>query len=112
MKIFKSKWISSSIHTGTYGEVYSAVDRSTGKNVAIKILESITDNLEEIEEEYLVLRDLSQHPSLPTFIGIFLRKGVNFEDDQLWFVMEVSESCKKKLLWIAEKNIKEWKKNN
>lgn len=58
--------------------------------MAIKILESITDNLEEIEEEYLVLRDLSQHPNLPTFVGIFLRKGVNFEDDQLWFVMEVS----------------------
>lgn len=78
-------------YIGTYGEVYSAVDRSTGKNVAIKILESITDNLEEIEEEYLVLRDLSQHPNLPTFVGIFLRKGVNFEDDQLWFVMEVSK---------------------
>lgn len=76
--------------SGTYGEVYSAVDRSTGKNVAIKILESITDNLEEIEEEYLVLRDLSQHPNLPTFVGIFLRKGANFDDDQLWFVMEVS----------------------
>lgn len=75
---------------GTYGEVYSAVDRSTGKRVAVKILESITDNLEEIEEEYLVLRDLSQHPNLPTFVGIFLRKGVCFEDDQLWFVMEVS----------------------
>lgn len=76
--------------TGTYGEVYSATDRSNGKKVAIKILETITDNLEEIEEEYLVLRDLSQHPNLPSFIGIFLRKGVCFEDDQLWFVMEVS----------------------
>lgn len=65
------------------------MDRSTGKKVAIKILESITDNLEEIEEEYLVLRDLSQHPNLPTFVGIFLRKGVCFEDDQLWFVMEL-----------------------
>lgn len=74
---------------GTYGEVYSAVDKSTGKQVAIKILESITDNIEEIEEEYLVLRDLSHHPNLPSFIGMFLRKGVCFEDDQLWFVMEV-----------------------
>lgn len=82
---------SNRLSTGTYGEVYSAVDRSTGKRVAIKILESITDNLEEIEEEYLVLRDLSQHPNLPTFVGIFLRKGASFEDDQLWFVMEVSK---------------------
>lgn len=77
-------------HAGTYGEVYSAIDKTTGKQVAIKILETITDNLEEIEEEYLVLRDLSNHPNLPSFIGIFLRKGVCFEDDQLWFVMEVS----------------------
>lgn len=82
-----SRWLA----LGTYGEVYSAVDRSTGKKVAIKILESITDNLEEIEEEYLVLRDLSQHPNLPTFVGMFLRKGVCFEDDQLWFVMEVNK---------------------
>lgn len=77
------------IGEGTYGEVYSAKDKETGKHVAVKILETITDNLEEIEEEYLVLRDLSHHQNLPTFIGIFLRKGACFEDDQLWFVMEV-----------------------
>lgn len=76
---------------GTYGEVYSAIDRTTGKQVAIKILETITDNLEEIEEEYLVLRDLSHHQNLPSFIDMFLRKGACFEDDQLWFVMEVSQ---------------------
>lgn len=74
---------------GTYGEVYSAIDKTTNKHVAIKILETITDNLEEIEEEFLVLRDLSQHPNLPTFNGIFLRRGFCMEDDQLWFVMEV-----------------------
>lgn len=78
------------IGEGTYGEVYSARDKSTGKKVAIKILETIADNLEEIEEEYLVLRDLSHHPNLPSFVGIFLRKGACTEDDQLWFVMEVS----------------------
>lgn len=78
------------IGEGTYGEVYNAKDRTTGKHVAIKILETITDNLEEIEEEYLVLRDLSHHPNLPTFIGIFLKRGATFEDDQLWFVMEVN----------------------
>lgn len=77
------------IGEGTYGEVYCAKDKTTGKKVAIKILETIADNLEEIEEEYLVLRDLSTHPNLPSFVGIFLRKGACFEDDQLWFVMEV-----------------------
>lgn len=54
-----------------------------------QILENIADNLEEIEEEYLVFRDLSKHPNLPTFVGIFLKKGAQPEDDQLWFVMEV-----------------------
>lgn len=77
------------IGEGTYGEVYSAKDKLSGKHVAVKILESISDNLEEIEEEYLVLRDLSHHQNLPTFIGMFLRKGSCSEDDQLWFVMEV-----------------------
>lgn len=78
------------IGEGTYGEVYSARDRNTGQWVAVKILEQITDNLEEIEEEYLVLRDLSKHPNIPSFIGIFLKRGITMEDDQLWFIMEVN----------------------
>lgn len=77
------------IGEGTYGEVYSAKDKQTGKKVAIKILETIPDNIEEIEEEYLVLRDLSNHSNIPEFIGLFLKKGSCTDDDQLWFVMEV-----------------------
>lgn len=57
--------------------------------MAVKILESITDNLEEIEEEFMVLSDLSKHPNLPEFHGIFLKKGKTAEEDQLWFVMEL-----------------------
>lgn len=40
----------------------------------------------------MVLRDLSKHPNLPEFHGIFLRRGKNaknIEEDQLWFVMEL-----------------------
>ncbi|XP_055693301.1 myosin-IIIb-like isoform X2 [Lutzomyia longipalpis] len=77
------------IGEGTYGEVYSARDRQTGQLVAVKVLENIPDNVEEIEEEFLVFRDLSQHPNLPTFTGIFLRRGATIEDDQLWFIMEL-----------------------
>lgn len=55
-----------------------------------QILESIADNIEEIEEEYLVLRDLSKHPNIPDFAGLFLKRGATVEDDQLWFVLEVS----------------------
>jgi len=57
--------------------------------VAVKILENVADNIEEIEEEYLVLRDLSMHPNIPAFHGLFLRPGQTQEEDQLWFVMEV-----------------------
>lgn len=54
-----------------------------------QILESITENIEEIEEEFLVFRDLSHHANLPSFYGLFLKRGPTTEDDQLWFVMEV-----------------------
>ncbi|XP_001660540.2 myosin-IIIb isoform X7 [Aedes aegypti] len=77
------------IGEGTYGEVYSAKDKHTGRKYAVKILESIADNIEEIEEEYLVLRDLSKHPNIPDFAGLFLKRGATVEDDQLWFVLEL-----------------------
>ncbi|XP_055600168.1 myosin-IIIb-like isoform X2 [Uranotaenia lowii] len=77
------------IGEGTYGEVYSAKDKHNGRKYAVKILESIADNIEEIEEEYLVLRDLSKHPNIPDFAGLFLKRGATVEDDQLWFVLEL-----------------------
>lgn len=57
--------------------------------MAIKIMENIPENIEEIEEEYLVLKDLSVHPNIPSFYGLYLRRGGQPEEDQLWFVMEV-----------------------
>ncbi|XP_067212786.1 myosin-IIIb-like isoform X3 [Linepithema humile] len=78
------------IGEGTYGEVYAAYDKETGNKVAIKILENVADNIEEIEEEYLVLRDLSLHPNIPLFHGLFLKRAKpGQEEDQLWFVMEL-----------------------
>ncbi|KAI8438389.1 hypothetical protein MSG28_010933 [Choristoneura fumiferana] len=53
------------------------------------ILENITENIEEIEEEFLVFRDLSSHPNIPEFFGLFLKRGVCSDDDQIWFVMEL-----------------------
>ncbi|KAI8438385.1 hypothetical protein MSG28_010933 [Choristoneura fumiferana] len=60
----------------------------TGKS-ALTILENITENIEEIEEEFLVFRDLSSHPNIPEFFGLFLKRGVCSDDDQIWFVMEL-----------------------
>lgn len=59
------------------------------KWVAIKVLENIKDNIEEIEEEFLVLRDLCLHPNIPAFYDLYLKRGASSDDDQLWFVMEV-----------------------
>ncbi|XP_072944444.1 myosin-IIIb-like isoform X2 [Epargyreus clarus] len=77
------------IGEGTYGEVYSARDKKSGRRVAVKILENIAENIEEIEEEFLVFRDLSSHPNIPEFFGLFLKRGISADDDQIWFVMEL-----------------------
>ncbi|XP_028966557.1 myosin-IIIb [Galendromus occidentalis] len=74
---------------GTYGEVYAARDTATGRMVAVKIMENISDNKEEMEEEYRVLRDLGSHPNLPNYYGVFFKPAKNREDDQVWFVMEL-----------------------
>ena len=39
-----------------------------------------------------MLRDLCLHPNIPQFYGMFFRPGRKRDDDQLWFVMEVSTS--------------------
>lgn len=69
--------------------MFAAYDKIAKKTVAVKILETIADNLEEIEEEYLVLRDLSRQDNLPEFYGIFLKKGKKKEEDQLWFALQL-----------------------
>lgn len=55
--------------------------------MAVKVLENISDNIEEIDEEFLVLRDLCLHPNIPSFYGIYLKLGTKREEDQIWIVM-------------------------
>ncbi|XP_041374247.1 myosin-IIIb-like [Gigantopelta aegis] len=76
------------IGEGTYGEVYMAVNKKTGECAAVKVMESIHEVVEEIEEEYLVLRDLSNHPNIPQFHGIYIKQDTSSED-QIWLVMEM-----------------------
>ena len=59
-----------------------------GEVVAVKIMESIHEVVEEIEEEFQILRDLSSHPNLPKFHGIYLKQDPQTED-QFWIAMEV-----------------------
>jgi len=56
----------------------------------VKVLESVHEILEEIEQEYVVLRDHGHHPNLPAFHGLFIHRcSMNAADDQLWIAMEV-----------------------
>ena len=57
------------------------------------MLENVSEFIEEIEEEYLVLKDLGSEPNFPQFYGLYLKHATN-EDvfplkDQLWIAMEV-----------------------
>ncbi|XP_021363732.1 myosin-IIIb-like isoform X9 [Mizuhopecten yessoensis] len=74
---------------GTYGVVHSARHKQTGEIVAVKILEAIHELIEEIEEEYVILRDLGNHPNMPKFHGIYLRQSEFRGEDQLWIAMEL-----------------------
>lgn len=79
------------IGEGTYGEVYRAVDTTNQKMVAIKILDDIGENMEEIEEEFRVLSTHWIHPNIPHFIGLFFKRGETRIEDQIWIVMELCD---------------------
>ena len=58
------------------------------------MLENVSEFIEEIEEEYLVLKDLGSEPNFPQFYGLYLKHATS-EDvfplkDQLWIAMEVT----------------------
>jgi len=72
--------------------------------VAIKILDNLISNWEEAESEYGVLKELSLHPNLPFFHGLYYSaSSQQLENAQLWFVMEVSlarsYACVETIFW-------------
>nr|XP_022321566.1 myosin-IIIb-like isoform X3 [Crassostrea virginica] len=77
------------IGEGTYGEIHQAVHKESGQVVAMKVLDSIHEMIEEIEEEYLVLRDLGNHPNIPRFHGIYLKPPTTGLDAEVWMAMEL-----------------------
>ncbi|XP_062603883.1 myosin-IIIa-like, partial [Saccostrea cucullata] len=76
------------IGEGTYGEIHQAIHKESGEVVAMKVLESIHEMIEEIEEEYQVLRDQGNHPNIPRFHGIYLKPPTNGIDAEVWIAME------------------------
>ncbi|CAF5153399.1 unnamed protein product, partial [Rotaria magnacalcarata] len=64
------------IGDGTYGEVFRARNiRSPDFNAAVKIMHPTDEVLEEIEQEYRVLLELSNHENLCCFYGAFLKRA-------------------------------------
>ncbi|PVD37741.1 hypothetical protein C0Q70_00342 [Pomacea canaliculata] len=80
--------LGSIIGEGTYGAVFRGFNKNSGEEVAIKVLDSAHEMIEEIEEEYQILRDFSEHPNMPKFYGMYLKHASEF-DSQVWLVMEM-----------------------
>ncbi|CAF1653884.1 unnamed protein product [Rotaria magnacalcarata] len=64
------------IGDGTYGEVFRAKNlRNPDFYAAIKIMHLTNEVLEEIEQEYRVLLELSSHGNLCRFYGAYVKRG-------------------------------------
>ncbi|CAF4483567.1 unnamed protein product [Rotaria sp. Silwood1] len=64
------------IGDGTYGEVFRARNiRNPDFNAAVKIMHPTDEILEEIEQEYRVLLELSNHENLCRFYGAYLKRA-------------------------------------
>lgn len=59
------------VGTGTYGEVYKGRHKKTGQLAAIKILDLIEDEEEEIKVEVDVLKQFQTHENITSFYGIY-----------------------------------------
>lgn len=76
------------VGNGTYGQVFKGRHTKTGQLAAIKVMDVLADEEEEIKLEVEMLRKFSHHPNIATYYGVFIRKGMNGSEDQLWLVME------------------------
>lgn len=76
------------VGSGVCGKVYSAIDSEAGgRKIAIKMQNLSRENVPYIQEEYRILHELSNHPNLPEFYGVYRKIGET--DDEIWFCMEV-----------------------
>eukprot|EP00045_Choanoeca_perplexa_P008039 m.73538 g.73538 ORF g.73538 m.73538 type:complete len:748 (+) comp14332_c0_seq1:35-2278(+) len=84
------------IGTGTYGEVFRALHAKTKQEAAVKIMDLIDDEEEEIRVEVNILKRFGAHENLTTFYGAFLvpanSDSVERQPmDKLWLVMELCQ---------------------
>lgn len=84
------------IGTGTYGQVFKAFHSKTKEPAAIKIMDLVEDEEEEIKVEVNILKKHGGHANITAFYGAFLT-GADMAGpdrdpmDKLWLVMELCE---------------------
>ena len=63
-------------------------------------MEAVLDKEEDIKAEINVFENHSHHPNIVSFFGAFVKKDT-IADDQLWIVMEVTQSVQQTLLYAV-----------
>ncbi|KAF4086511.1 hypothetical protein AMELA_G00107080 [Ameiurus melas] len=76
------------VGSGSYGQVFKGVHVRSGQLTAIKVINTMTANQEELKSEMNLLKTQSHHRNIATFYGAFIKKGTPVLGDQLWLVME------------------------
>eukprot|EP00461_Guttulinopsis_vulgaris_P008840 UN08895 len=73
----------SKVGEGSYGAVYKAIDRTTGKTVAVKVLDlqGDTNQIQDLQREINILKTCAC-PQIVEYCGAYSKDG------QLWIAME------------------------
>jgi mitogen-activated protein kinase 1/3 len=96
--------IKKQVGRGSYGSVMHAVDKKTGKDVAIKLMANVFEDLvdgKRILREIALLKKL-HHPNIVNLIDVFIPGNKLEEFDEVCVVLEYAASDLKK---IMSKNI-------
>ncbi|EGD81055.1 STE/STE20/MSN protein kinase [Salpingoeca rosetta] len=85
------------VGTGNYGQVFRAMHTKTKELVAVKIMDLIEEEEEDIKVEIDILKKFGTHKNLTTFYGVFLAEpdGNTLErhpQEKLWLVMELCDA--------------------
>src|SRR5271154_3481492 len=72
------------IGSGAYGSVYTAKDKATGEEVAIKIMENTSRILREVKEEFDILKAISSDCTS----GIVCFRDIFVDRENIYVVMD------------------------
>lgn len=99
--------IGSIIGSGAYGSVYLAKDKSTGEQVAIKIMENTSDILQEVKEEFDILKSIS----LDCTSGIVCFRDIFVDSQNIYVIMDYIKGQNLEKLISKKRTSKEMEHN-